>query len=162
MVICQSCNQEIPLNDRKGRIYCNPKCGNRKRANIYYLKFKKDKKYRERRKNYFKNWYKKSENKEKIFKSIYKYYKNNPEKWVERGYVNRNKEKIWRILGRFCKVCGNEATEIHHKKYDFPKRSKSGSKKQKEKYLFEYCKFLEPLCKTCHCKINAKTTPTKV
>ncbi len=162
MRLCESCNKIIPLDCRKNKIYCSDECGNRKRANIYHLRFKYDESYKEKRKIYFKKWYKKPENKEKIFKFVYKDSKNNRKKWVERGYVYRNKEKIWNILGKFCKKCDNEADEIHHLTYDFPSRSKKGNRKQKENYLIEYCKFLEPLCKPCHCKINVKTDFTKV
>ena len=106
--------------------------------------------FKEKKKLFYKKWY--SLNKERQKKNVLRDSYKNRNKWTERGYADRNKKFIWMVIGKKCKDCGGIANEINHLKYDFPKRANYSTRYEKEEYLIEYCKFLEPLCMPCHRK----------
>ncbi len=146
--VCIGCSKSFSTYIHQKK-YCSAKCG---WSYYSWNRWRTNEDYRKKRKEYNKQWYEK--NKKRHFENIYKHYRKNKGKWNERRYVNKNKQKVWDILGKKCKDCGEEAIEVNHLKYDFPKRSYGiiGGMKKKQEYLIEYCKFLEPLCRPCHRK----------
>ncbi len=155
---CQYCNKNIFSSNYNGRFYCSMKCN---RLASYYRNHEKNKiKLRLRsRKNYTteksRNYYLKNKNnpfyREMVRNNLRLSYQRNKNKWNERSYVNTQKSKIWLIIGKKC-LCDKEAKHIHHQTYEFPKRSRKGTKLMRELYLKEYCKYLRPLCSKCHQK----------
>lgn len=137
------------------RRFCDGICQNRSVTLRYYYRNRDSKKYVEKNKQRFKNWYK--NNKKRHFELVYKNYYKNRIEWNERKYVNVHKKKIWEIIGRVCVDCGKKAIQVNHKTYDFPSRKdfKKNDSRLK-KYIEDYCKFLEPLCKECHAKRRRK------
>jgi hypothetical protein len=144
---------EIHLNPK--RIFCDNTCCTRYCAlKRHHLVLKKFPELTEKRNEKNRMWYKK--NKEKHKENVLKDYYKNRHKWVERSYVNRNKIMIWNILGKVCKVCGKEAQEVNHLKYDFPRRDCTLRGERHIKYIKWYCQYLEPLCMPCHRKKKPK------
>ncbi len=96
-------------------------------------------------------------NKPERFKELMKRsYQRNKEKWKERDFIRKHRNKIIKIIGKKCKICGKPMEEIHHKIYDnLPRaRNHNPTKKEFDRLLVEYCKFLIPLCKKHHLELN--------
>ena len=106
-------------------------------------------------------WY--LNNKERQYKNIYRYIKENRKQIRETRYVNvdHNREKILKILPKKCTYCNKSPIKIiHHETYDLLPRQKSKKPKDKLRYLTWYCKYLKPFCSMeCHQRYHRKPTP---
>ena len=86
----------------------------------------------------------------------------NEKKIRERDFVAKYRIEIWRIISNKCDICGMEANEINHLKYNIPVRKIYVDRRKKykvsqekiDRMLREYCKYLQPLCSKCHNKIT--------
>ena len=149
----------------KAQKYCSDKCGDRVRYlkhKEYYIKNARawEKRNPERRKEISKKAVIKfrKNNPKRFNKLIMKSYSRNKNKWVERKFVGRHREKLKDILSKSCLNCGlNEVNEIHHTTYIFPKRTLRKTKKEMKEYLIWYAKYLRPFCsKKCHSDYERK------
>lgn len=132
---CLKCNKIIPKE--YVRKYCSREC-----YDTYYSK-NKDKVIKRVR-----QWQLENKDRVKSYsrKAVLKYYHNQIDKtkYKERMFANRNKILIENIIGKTCKLCKKDYEHFHHISYDnLPHDS-----------LYEYCKFLIPLCSDCHLKIH--------
>ena len=76
----------------------------------------------------------------------------------ERRFTIQNSKEIWEILGKRCLDCEKVANEFHHKTYNIKiKKIRRSKPKEFHKMLVKYCKFLEPLCFSCHQKEHNST-----
>lgn len=133
------------------RIFCDSTCASREISlKNYHIKDKFDLDKKKYHKDYYKKWYQK--NKETQKENVLRDFLKNKSKWRERGYINRecNRTRIWKIIGKVCKDCGEKAKEMNHLKYDFPKRSNRLRGDKHLEYLKWYSQYLEPLCMKCH------------
>jgi len=90
-------------------------------------------------------------------------YKRNKIKWQERAFVQRNIPKIMKILGQKCRYCEKFWEEMHHTKYDnLPRaRNHNPTRKEFDKLLAEYCKFLIPVCQKHHQQLEKEKKEKK-
>jgi len=131
MRLCKNCQKNID-DYRRDAIYCSKNCGVIYRKKIYT---RTNKKYRDKRSEYFKKWYKK--NKERQKKNCLDYYKKHKEKHVERGYVNRVLKIEFLKKNNKCSRCkSKENLEIHH--IDYNKENRGNN--------------ILVLCRDCHRK----------
>jgi hypothetical protein len=52
------------------------------------------------------------------------------------------RQKVFKIKGRFCYLCGRPATELHHNRY------------HRRDLLGKRLKFINPICRKCHGEIE--------
>ena len=67
---------------------------------------------------------------------------------------HKSKEKILKIIGNKCSVCGKPFQEIHHKEYFFISSSKKPFEEEVIKKIKEN---LIPLCRKHHRELHPKT-----
>jgi len=149
----QFCNKILePRQGQEGfnpkRKFCNPTCRTRENSLKRHFANSENQDFLMKKRARFRDWYQR--NKEKQRENTMRDYYKNKGKWQERQFVDRYKIKIWNFLGRKCRDCNQEAKEVNHLTYDFPKRDRGLRGERHEEYLRWYCKFLEPLCVLCH------------
>lgn len=99
MRICKECGKEIPKKAYKNKMFCNLTCRTRFNSRNYYSSMKDDLNYKDKKKKYFKKWYK---NNYEHFKDLVRV----PNKLRARERV---KERLKKGL---CIYCGKQKPQI--------------------------------------------------